>query len=92
MQTEAGEVVALSQRLQVVYAASEVLDVDTGKGVDLARVATDGKEFRVLEGSQVEVEREEGDAVRVERMTGVPVVWDAFIARLEEGQSMSLVL
>lgn len=63
LEGKAHGVVTLRERLGVVDAAGQAVEVDAGEGVDLAGVAADVEEFGILEGCGCGVGDEEGDCV-----------------------------
>ena len=83
-------VVTLKEGLCVVYTASQVLDIDTGEGVDLAGVTTDIEELGVLKRGLGKVELEEGDGVRVGLVASVPVVGNLLVTGLRECQCLPI--
>jgi len=79
LEDETFEVVTLKQGSTVIDTLGQVGDINTGEGVDLAGIATDAQELRILLGSGDDIGQEEWDGVLVTDGALVPVVWNALV-------------
>lgn len=65
LEGEAGSIVTLSQRLNIVDSASEILEVNPSKCVCFSGVATDVEELGILKGCGREIEVEVRNSVLI---------------------------
>lgn len=77
----AQEIVALGQSRKLVDSASQVGRIEAGERVDSTGVSTNGSELYVCQQGRDEVNVEVRYGVGVGDVAGVPVLWDALVAR-----------